>query len=496
MGVLILTLLVHQLGAGSTDQWGRTAEAELRAIHEIVGEHHPGPIDSLNPEFRRWHERGLRKATALAKQVVDADGFEYAVRYYVNGFQDGHLSIDFDSSDKRIYWPGFVVALREDKVVVHSVEGDDESALPVGAEIVSCDHVGTRELVARNVMPFTGRPFLPSNWIQRTPAMLFDFGNPFVERPRACKLLSGDRHRTVSLNWRPVRFDRVQESYARAGLGSRGTVAFVKLSDGGVWIRMPSFGMGGDQADALQAAIEKLSEYRHAPYVVADVRGNGGGSSHWALVFVERLYGKVYADHLRAKADAIDGYVEYRVSRDNVAHFREFLPQIRERAGEESEFYRYFHRVTEGMHAALERGDDLYSDRRSADRKIVVDDAPMAKFGGTLYFLSDGYCASACLDFADVIYDLPLVVHVGQHTSADTTYMEIRRVALPSGRAWLNFATKVARGRRRAHNEFYTPTHIFRGDIWHSEAVCGWLLSLRGSESTQADVGCEKLRQG
>jgi hypothetical protein len=70
-------------------------------------------------------------------------------------------------------------------------------------------------------------------------------------------------------------------------------------------------------------------------------------------------------------------------------------------------------------------------------------------FHGQIIYLTDNVCVSACLDFSDMVLALPRVTHVGPPTSADTTYMEVRDVTLPSNNGVLNFATKVYRGSSR-----------------------------------------------
>jgi hypothetical protein len=92
--------------------------------------------------------------------------------------------------------------------------------------------------------------------------------------------------------------------------------------------------------------------------------------------------------------------------------------------------------------------------------------------------LTDGYCASACLDFADWLLNLPGVLHVGRQTDADTVYMDVRNERLPSGLGAFTIAQKVYRDRARGHNEPYEPAHRYDGDLADTGAVQAWVRSL------------------
>ena len=270
--------------------------------------------------------------------------------------------------------------------------------------------------------------------------------------------------------------------------GVRGELSLRQVAGNGLWISLPTFGPGGEELERMQAIMNALPEHRGRAFVVVDVRGNGGGSSYWAEAFVRGLYGDAYYEALRQKLGE-GGYAVYRVSAGNVEHFRGLLDSIRRQAGEDSRFYRYFASLAEEMAQALERGEVLYAHRPEEDDGDAA--APPAEaepqFGGTVYFLTDASCASACLDFADVVRELPQLVQVGQPTNGDTLYMEVRSVRLPSNNGRLTFATKVYRERRRGHNAYYTPEHEWPGDIWRTDELEAWIGSLHAQRTAPAD---------
>ena len=69
-------------------------------------------------------------------------------------------------------------------------------------------------------------------------------------------------------------------------------------------------------------------------------------------------------------------------------------------------------------------------------------------------------------------------VQVGQVTSADTVYMEIRRQPLPSGLMDAAIPMKVYRDRPRGNNEPYRPDFPWTGDMTDTAALEAWILAL------------------
>ncbi|MCI0618071.1 S41 family peptidase, partial [bacterium] len=115
----------------------------------------------------------------------------------------------------------------------------------------------------------------------------------------------------------------------------------------------------------------------------------------------------------------------------------------------------YVTKVRRAMEAGLDTGTALV---RVEDRPKQKEGAqPQNPIKGHIYFLTDGECASACLDFADLMRRLPKVVHVGLPTSADAIYIDNTYTMLPSGLAGLGYSMKVFRNRVRKNNEWYEP---------------------------------------
>ena len=456
--------------------WQQMARADLEFIHEIIGRHHPGPVDDLNPEFRSWFEDGYRQALARVPEVKGFGAYMHVLRFYVQGFADEHLNLNFWLDFRWHQWAGILLAWNGSAFEVRHAAAD--TGLRPGVTLEACDGRSIEALWQINVAPFYARAELPANRFRHASKLLLANGNPLVERPLHCIFVDAGERVEHQLGWRSISSAELQRELAPGAPQDRvtGLQEFDSPGSQGAWLTLPSFGLQGEAAEMLKNTLAALSSYRDADFVVVDVRGNGGGSSYWAEPFVRGLYGDAWFERLSYELRQREAgvHVDHRVSADNLAHFESLLPMIGEQAGEESEMYRYFAGLVEGMRDSLEKREALFTVRRDAAATAEPPPAEPA-FRGRLIYLTDSVCVSACLDFSDVVMALPQVTHVGQPTSADTTYMEIRGTTLPSNIGQLNFATKVYRGLSRGDTGYYTPELGYIGDISDTPRVRDWI---------------------
>jgi hypothetical protein len=127
------------------------------------------------------------------------------------------------------------------------------------------------------------------------------------------------------------------------------------------------------------------------------------------------------------------------------------------------------------MQAAHAKGEKLWRDPE--DKEPPVPGDPPAPPRGPVYFVTDSGCGSACLDAADLWAALG-AIQIGQQTSADTLYMDVRQDVLPSGVARLSVPMKVYRGRKRGSNVPLDPVHVFPGNLRDTAALEAWVATL------------------
>lgn len=103
---LLLVLLRVQMHA-QDGTWANRAVTDIRAIHDLIRDNHPGILNPEDPRFSKWLEKGERDALAETHGIKNATQYQLALRRYTNGFADGHVGIAFKES-LPVLWPGFL----------------------------------------------------------------------------------------------------------------------------------------------------------------------------------------------------------------------------------------------------------------------------------------------------------------------------------------------------------------------------------------------------
>lgn len=456
--------------------WPALTRQDLVAIHDILRDNHPGPVNPEDPQYRVRLDEGLK--TGLAEARNDRDYFAYrrTLSAYINGFRDNHTSIDWNIQPSYIEWPGFLPGLWPDGSFRVGVSETSDAA--AGEMLVSCDGVSAADLFERRVAPYRWNRDIASAKGLVAPFLLqLDAGDEAM-RLTTCRLGSGASGHDVKLQWR--------RAYGGAGLDLR------RKADGrtypelgirqidGVWmISLPTFQYQSD-ADVkrfkafLAEVAAHQAELRAADKVVIDVRGNVGGISSWGLEVAKVLWSPDAVVAAKAPFDVAD--VDWRASKANLEERETFLKWGLQNGLPKSAI----EDVTQSRDAiakALKEGRPFGRQSGSPAQAAHASVGP-PPFRGKVYVFSDEVCGSSCLDFLDVILHLPGVVHVGRATSADAVYIDVNELPLPSGLGSVSYGMKVYRGRLRGNNESYTPRVTWPGGVMTDQAVADWIRSL------------------
>ncbi|MFN4091717.1 MAG: S41 family peptidase [Brevundimonas sp.] len=460
--------------------WSATLRQDATALHGIIVDSHPGVHDSLNPEFRARVDAGLALALRRAESTTDAGGWWWAMRAFAAGFDDGHVQLELmQRGGFPTRWPGFLTIYRGADQVVAARDDADPAVPPLGARLLECDGTPASQLAEERIGAFRGRWFLESQHALWGDWLFMSSSNPWIGEMVSCRFESEGEAKAWTLNWRAI--EPADLSARRARLVQRGGAGFslATLEQGGVWMSMPSF--NGDPSDGAHRALTtmmvewaaKQAELRAAPFVVLDLRGNGGGSSHWSEEIAVTLWGRDWVDaHKPHPVEAI----EWRASDANLAAIQSYVDEWTE-AGESAGRIVWAQGIVDGMRAAQATGRPYWRDREGAPARDGTRGSPDRLVRGPVYVLTDPVCASACLDAVDLWKALG-AIQIGRETSADTVYMDVRPAALPSGLASLAIPMKVWRGRARGNNEPHRPAHLFEGNISDSAALQAWVRTL------------------
>jgi len=465
--------------APATD-WAGALRNDARALHETIAINHPGPVNRLDPGFAERNDAGLALALGRAATVRDYPGYLWAMRAYVAGFDDGHVA--FSITDQSVplptRWPGFLTGFDErGRQTVMTRE--DDAPVPLGAELASCDGIPAERLAARLVGAFYGRWMLASQRAWAGGRVFVHAGNPYVTRPRRCRFIVDGRARDVALEWRPLSDAALAERLGATTRRATPPIGARALADGTRWFSLSNFNSdpNGPAAKALVPLIAAMKRDRHAiaaaPRIVLDLRGNNGGSSDWSRQIAEVLWDKAAVAALPTGSTG----VEWRASAANLATIEAVRTQFAGADAASPEMKQWAERTASGLRSTLAAGRPLWSDEEAPDAPSASPSAPTVPPTARVYVLTDLGCGSACLDAVDLWRALG-AVQIGQETSADTLYMDVRRDALPSGIARVVVPMKVYRGRKRGSNVPWVPVHRYAGDMRDTPALERWVAKL------------------
>ncbi len=229
-----------------------------------------------------------------------------------------------------------------------------------------------------------------------------------------------------------------------------------KLNETIYWITIPSFYPATEESkDALQQIIHTLPTLREKT-LVFDLRGNRGGSCLWGRELINALFGEDYVRERLAYLYSHTGSL-WRISPDNLKHMVEQMSHsIKRHMGENHPATLQFMELNQNIEKAFEQGEATYF------APVIIEPSssqpalnPMKEH---IFILIDRNCYSATLMFLDELKAMQAeVTLLGETTGADSMYMELRTVDLPSGLGKLGFPIRVYRGPSRGHNVPYHP---------------------------------------
>lgn len=470
--IVLLTLgllAVAKPAASEPSGWAALAREDLIGIHSLMAANHPGPVDLENPAYRRRLDTGLDQALARTVSVHSYADYLRALRFYTTSFRDGHVAVSQGFQPRSSRWPGFTVEDGGDGKV--RVRSSREGGPPAGASLTACDGQNIETLMRDRVEPYYWNADLPHERLRQAGQLFIGLPGDEVDALRRCSFhtLNGGTVE-IDLAWEVIDSTRLREMFApRASQPALRRV-------GEVWfIDLPTFNYQTEaQVVQINGLVDELT--RRAPEIadsvlVFDVRGNGGGNSLWANRVVAAVWGADWGNRVRA---SFDNTVDYRASPENLAAL-DFNIARDERNGL-TDAANVRRGIRDRMAEAIARGEPMV---RIENRPRPVDPTlPESPFRGQAFLLTDAGCASACLDFADLVRRLPGTRQIGGPTSADAVYIDNTLGSLPSGLVSLSYSLKVYRNRVRTNNQWYEPDVTWPKHGMTETEIAEWAAAL------------------
>lgn len=224
----------------------------------------------------------------------------------------------------------------------------------------------------------------------------------------------------------------------------------IDIQGGRAWITIGSFSEQRASIAELTEEIEaRADSLRSLDTVVFDLRGNTGGNSGFGNRIAKALWTEdLFMDWVPATAAGVD----WRASPENAEHVRGIAKSYAEKGRTASA--EAWTGIAESIEAAVAEGEDYARQNFYTHETQRALESPVS---ARVVVITDGKCASACLDFMDNLMALPDVLHIGEETGSDTQYIETRPTDSPSRFARLIVPVKVYRDRLRPADGTYVP---------------------------------------
>jgi hypothetical protein len=473
MKTRFLPLMAALLAAGAAHaatDWRAVAASDLDAARSAIRAGHPGYIDEQNPAFRTWEAKGYEEARALLPRVHSYDTMLAAVRYYIAGFQDGHLAYSDNSrKDRKLTSAGWSLGHVDGAYrVIGTMRNWPQALPPRGAELLSCDGVPAEQRLRQMSRYFDGRDL---------PGVRHGLAWAFTGEPMPGEELKECSFRTVqgevlnlAQSYGKVSFEDVAAMNRAAAMPGR--FNGYQLQEGVLWLHAGNFLPDHEAAQQVDKLLAELPQLEGVRTIVFDSRGNGGGNSSIGQRLFDAATGGLAMD-AADETTVPRSLAQWRVSDEAVKSIEQHLERMRAAQGKDSEDVKWGEMLRERLLQAKSAGQpwiDQPGGMRLSRADIAARHGKLRRFNGRVVLVTDDDCASACLDFADLVRSVPGAIHMGQATSADTVYMDAGFVALPSGNQLL-MPLKVWRNRLRGNNEVLQPDVPLQVDMRDDAAV-------------------------
>jgi hypothetical protein len=251
-----------------------------------------------------------------------------------------------------------------------------------------------------------------------------------------------------------------------------------RLGAGTLWIRLGRFDLRPEDVAELNTLLEQLPKQSEVKRIVFDVRGNGGGNSGVGYRVLEAATGGLDFD-----SQGLDQLPQTQALwRVSPAAQRAWIWRVQravDNDGPDSEAAKQARDWQAQLDVALRQGQTWWTQPGTYPRLDPAEmkrrHAHLRRFKGPVALLTHKGCASACLDFADLVLSVPGAIHLGEATSGDTVYIDVGYEPLPSGNR-LMLPLKVWRNRLRGNNQTWVPQYPVDLGQMDDAQVQSWAL--------------------
>jgi len=464
--IIILFSLAVSAAEKEVDQ-AEICVKDLDFIYEKIGQNSAPYANELDKQFTKWYEEVYKNALSLVKKAVDVNDCYYAARYYVNGFDQPHISLRNYSKLSPEKYAGLFLAKQGDKykIIYKNEQFKFLDEVNVGDEVTHINNLEIEKYIRRFVFPFYAENYtdkmLQSAVLQ---ALIID-GNRFKPLPKNISVIRGEEKLQLDLKFTNLDPEIKKAMQARYSLSNTNKFNVESLIDG-MWIKIPSFYFNKDELIFYKGMLAQLKkDLAKEDYIVFDLRGNKGGEGKYSSAIIRNLWGDKYIKSLKDKHDYNSQYTKNnRVSAGNlkqaaIYYNEKDLSLYKAKLHKEDVYFQESYNI-------FDYNENLYTNMDSNEFKAKI------------YVLTDSSCKSTCWRFVRELRQMPGVVHLGQPTFRYSQYSYAKKNRVPSERFDFFYPTKIWVKPEIKSFQPIIPHYLYKGDINQESEVVDWVLSV------------------
>jgi hypothetical protein len=472
--VLLVVPLAARAENNAEAHWRALTQSDVEAAHNLLLDNHPAASpDAKDPFFPDALKKAYADARARAAEVTSFPGYVATLGAFANAMGDGHIGSRPLYVPSTIEWAGLMTVKRGPHWVVASEDKGIVGEDITGARIISCNGVPVDDFARDTLGRYQRVWSVEAMRVLAAPRLLVDEGNPFVTRPSSCVVEKGGAQHAITLHWREIS----RATFVASITGVTGKAGYgLRQTGSGYWISIEE--LGPKAQPVIDAAKAQQEQLRKAPYVVLDLRGNGGGNDDYGRRLATVLYGRSYSVARIGEGEEEENSTAcasvWRASPENIKAVDATVHMRAETGQTLSKGYRD---GVAAMRAALEAHHSLTGNpvcTPSHNASAATDAASLMH--GRMIVLSDAACFSSCINVVGYFKQLGATL-VGQATGADTHFSEVRVVVLPSGLSMFSTLQAIIPDAPRTIGPF-APDVSYDGDISDTAALEKWIAAI------------------
>ena len=465
----------------ATAPWASLAAADVAAFCGDIRGVHPGMVDPLSPRFATQVDRACAVATERARKSGSFLDWMELMQALVTSFRDGHTGITFTVVPTQLRWPGFLIDGQGGRWVVRRPPNAPvaNGQPPEGAELVGCDGLSAERFLEQQVDQKTVDWSKEPERIRQAFRAFTTYRLDGAPPAKQCQFRRAGQIIDVPLEWRPISTVAMQPllaPYLRRGATSR-PVAVDFAADGRAWVQIGNF-KDETALKALETALQGAqARLRSAPYVVFDLRGNGGGNSTWGGRYASILWGPEAVEGRRLaeqSSNPADHGKYWRRSRTAAARMHAAGAEYAAQGPDFADIAKYWRELGDTIAAAKE--DGLYQDE-CCRPKPIPSVVPKPLYAGKVFVVTDAGCFSSCVVVMNTLKRMG-AIQVGEASGQNEVFGEsVGPFDLPSGLGWYRVPASIIRQPRSSLGGL-PPDVRWPGAMDDDAGLRGWIARL------------------